>query len=513
MRRALGVWIRTYFGVDLRALAALRVALGTLVLVDLAIRSRWIVAHYTDGGVFPRVAALARYRAMELWSLHLASGGAWWQGLLFLGTAVAAFCMVLGLRTRLAVAATWLLVYSLQVRNPLLLQGADDVLRQLLFFSVFLPMGARWSLDAWIGGVEDPARARGGFLSVGTVALLAQCAIVYLYAGVLKDGPAWTVAGDAIRRTLHLGTFTRPLGAWLAKHAPELLDGSTGLVLVLERFGPLMLFLPWTRPVAILGFTALQAGIFATMRLGFFPFASAALMIPFLPPAFWDAFEGGLRRAGLRPGPDEEVPASLAELGRRAGVRPVRLRPSWGGSALAWVAAAYVVAITLVAGGGAKVNPPQQVHRALRVFRLNQNWSLFAPQPVSWDAWYVMDATFADGRRIDLQTGEAVDFAEPERTRLRFPGVRWRKFLRRFAREDFEPERVHLGKALCREQNEGIPRERAMENLVILEVRKDLRDDLTWSPTRKTVLWRHFCFEEDLDRYVEEQGPEKRVYR
>jgi hypothetical protein len=42
------------FSIDVRALAALRISLGILILVDLWLRSEFLTEHYTDAGVLPR---------------------------------------------------------------------------------------------------------------------------------------------------------------------------------------------------------------------------------------------------------------------------------------------------------------------------------------------------------------------------------------------------------------------------------------------------------------------------
>ena len=46
------------FGADLRSLAAFRVVLASLVLVDLATRATDFYAHYTDTGILPRTVLL-----------------------------------------------------------------------------------------------------------------------------------------------------------------------------------------------------------------------------------------------------------------------------------------------------------------------------------------------------------------------------------------------------------------------------------------------------------------------
>src|SRR6056297_857557 len=77
--------------VDLRALAAFRIGLGTLLLADLARRSRWLTAFYTDDGVLPRRAFLADYETIR--SVYLLAGEPWAVGLLFGVSGVAALAL------------------------------------------------------------------------------------------------------------------------------------------------------------------------------------------------------------------------------------------------------------------------------------------------------------------------------------------------------------------------------------------------------------------------------------
>src|SRR5690606_21397140 len=70
------------WGIDLRALAAFRVGLGVLLLVDLVARSLHLVAHYTDAGVLPRAALAELQPGLQL-SLHTLSGSAAWQSFSF----------------------------------------------------------------------------------------------------------------------------------------------------------------------------------------------------------------------------------------------------------------------------------------------------------------------------------------------------------------------------------------------------------------------------------------------
>ena len=142
-------------GLDVRSLAVFRVGLGLLLLTDVLTRVQHLDAHYTDAGVLPLSVLLRQQWNNGWWSLHALSGDAGLQWLLFGLAAVFAVQLVLGWRTRVAHVASWVLLASAQARNPLVLQGGDDLLRLVTFWSMFLPLGATWSLDARREGRRD----------------------------------------------------------------------------------------------------------------------------------------------------------------------------------------------------------------------------------------------------------------------------------------------------------------------------------------------------------------------
>ena len=154
------------FGLDLRSLAIFRVGLGLLLLGDLAIRAGDLSAHYTDQGVLPRSALTARHYV----SLHFLDGTADFQGALFVLAGLAALALLAGWRTRAATVVSWLLLMSLHARNPMILQGGDALLRLLLFWGMFLPLGARWSVDGLLRRGGGPAGGRE--VSAASAALL-----------------------------------------------------------------------------------------------------------------------------------------------------------------------------------------------------------------------------------------------------------------------------------------------------------------------------------------------------
>jgi len=124
--------------VDVRALAALRVALGVAVLVDLSMRARELGVFYSDGGVLPREAG-AEVFAASSYSLHAVSGSIVAQATLFAVASAFAVALIVGYRTRLVLGVTLVLLLSLHARNHFVLNAGDRLLRVTLFLAVPAP--------------------------------------------------------------------------------------------------------------------------------------------------------------------------------------------------------------------------------------------------------------------------------------------------------------------------------------------------------------------------------------
>jgi hypothetical protein len=175
------------FGADLRSLAALRIVLAATVLADLTFRSKSLVAHYTDLGVLPRWTLIQTELYPWQFTLNLLSGEPLFQAFLFGVTALAALGMLVGYRTRLMTIVVWVMVLSIQWRNPLVLSGADNLLRVLLFWAMFLPLGYLLGLvQSWEMFAPSPS---------------AWSTTWYVIPGTLRDGRevdlfASAVSGD-----------------------------------------------------------------------------------------------------------------------------------------------------------------------------------------------------------------------------------------------------------------------------------------------------------------------------
>src|SRR6185312_7530268 len=129
--------------------------------------------HYTDVGLLPRAIAIVEYAQYGFLSLHLLGGTNVTQSVLFVIAAVFAVGLLLGYRTRLMTVVSWILLVSLHNRNPIILDAGDVLLRLLLFWSMFLPLGAAYSIDGVLtnlGARHPPTR----IVSMASVALIIQ---------------------------------------------------------------------------------------------------------------------------------------------------------------------------------------------------------------------------------------------------------------------------------------------------------------------------------------------------
>ena len=429
------------FIVDLRSLAVFRMAVALVVLGDVWVAWGNGPLLYTDDGLLPRPILFERHWPGAMaWSLH-ALGGSWaWQATLLGIEGLAALCLLAGWHTRLATIVCWVLVCSLELRNPLVTSGADTVLRLLLFWGMFLPLGACWSLDESRkpGTCSDD---RNTLFSILAACFLMQIALIYVFSVACKTHPAWWSDGTALREVLELDVYVRPFGIWLRSH-PTLCVVLTKLTVCLELFGPVIALLPvWrtgARLVAASAFFMLHGGIACCLDIGFFPYIMMAAWCAFLPGVVWD---------------------KLARRGSAADVEPAGRVPAavpWPVNAFCGLCLAFVFIWNLRGTDFAfwerllrrSVNP---VALALR---LEQQWAMFSPRPTRDDGWFILRAGLSDGREVDLlRDGGPVEWGKPPLISATFKDARWQKLLMNLWLQRYAAQRQAFGDCLAGDWN------------------------------------------------------------
>ena len=464
------------FAVDRRALAAFRVALAAVVLVDLALRLPDVRAFYTDAGVLPRALLLESFPTLGQLTVHTLFGGVWWQLVLFAATAAAALALAVGYRTRLATATTLVLLVSLQLRNPVLLNAGDSLLRRLLLWSVLLPLGARWSVDARRRDATTPsdpgdAGTAGAhddrLLSTAGVGLLVQVLAVYVVNAALKArGSAWH-DGVAGRLAFGMDALTVLLGDVVAG-VPVLLTLGTYAWLVLLAASPLLVLATGrTRTAVAAGLAAGHVAMALSLRLGAFPLVSVASLLPFLPSFVWDRVERVVddhlahRIDALAPPTRDIAGGPLTASPSNPGL-PEVVRDL--GAASARTVAAVLLAFVLVwnAAGLGLLALPADV--TATVDPEERRWDMFAPEPRATGGWYVTTGTTTTGERVDAfagtdprsgsdASGDADARTVPPDVDATYPSHRWYVYLTALRDAPAPALRDRFGAYLCERWN------------------------------------------------------------
>ena len=285
--------LRRILSLDLRSLALFRIAIGTCLLFNLVHLLPEIDDFFTDRGILPRDALTSELGDPWGISVHLISGQWAVQLVLFLIAIVFAMGMIAGYRTRLCTAASWFLLSSMHVRNPVIGHSGDALLRVFLFWSMFAPLNGRYSLDLALNPWQPKPPVT--HMSWGSQALMLQLCFVYWFTAASKWHPIWLGEGSAIYYALNLDQFVTPLGKSLLGY-PNLLRLMTRGTVALEFLGPFLMFSPvWTGPLRLLGvltFIGFHAALGLTMYLGTFAWVCAAGWLMFLPALVWDRLEG-----------------------------------------------------------------------------------------------------------------------------------------------------------------------------------------------------------------------------
>lgn len=531
------------FAADLRSLAALRIAMGVLLLFDLASRASSLRLMYTDEGIMPRDNALNALSPWS-WSIGFMNGSVGFQRLVFAVTACAAISLILGYRTRVVTVLVWVLVSSLHVRNPMILSGGDLLLRMLLFWSMFVPLGAVWSIDAWR---QRPSKAISmRFLSVGSMAIFLQIAFMYWFTAALKTGPEWRDDGSALFYVLRRPLYTTWIGESLQDYTLLLQTLSYG-TMVIEVVAPILLFFPiWNTRARLIGIGSLlglQLGIMFTMSIGLFPFVSSSCLLVLLPTAFWDTVEPRVRAvvghrlpafarfreslAHATPGlqgtlplrlqttaqPDvfqstvprgTERPDSGADASRVSGdvpdASPSMLRTPRIVNAVVACLLAFVLAwnmTTVTAFDMPRVS--QQVAYSLNI---QQNWVMFAPSPPRFNTRYVLRGTLQNGQEVEMllpvlqgNLDTIVPFTWEPPSDLGpgyYPDMRWRLYLARLGSATRE-QRYTFANYVCRTWNGHYEGDMQVVSLVYVYVIDDILPDGTRSPERTSGYGPYSC--------------------
>ncbi len=412
---------QAYLVADLRSLALGRIGLASVLLANLIMRALVLRDFYSNDGLLPNHTLLWRPEQWPVFSLFFVASTPAMAAALFVLCGLAFLALLVGYRTRAAQVASYLAVVSLNARS--FINGGDIVLCQLALWSIFLPLGRRWSVDAALDqrrGARVPV-ASNQIVAPALAVLLGQLFFVYLLNAIHKNGVTWR-DGSAVHYVLHQDTIVTSLGLWVRGWiTPNVSKALTWGTLAIE----------WTLPVLLASPIALRAtrraaiGLAASLHIGFVLFIDLEMftpaMIAFLPfllrgedaaafERWWTA-----RWSRLREWPPlaRATRATSALLDELAAARPLPAPTAAGspllararrGAALAgrltFVALVALGAERLVAGNS-RWHGPLWCEQAESYLMLFERWYMFAPEAPRTDMNVSIDAVTAEGRHVD----------------------------------------------------------------------------------------------------------------
>ncbi|MEM7436777.1 MAG: HTTM domain-containing protein [Myxococcota bacterium] len=405
------------FSIDTRTLGLTRIAIGLMLLFDLAKRSTEISLWFVDTGLIPNEMILAHPIRPYGYSFFNYIDSEAGVIAAFVGVAVVYLCFLVGFWTRLFHVLSFACLISLHIRNDLLANGGDYVFGDLVLWTAFLPLGASFSADAWRRRRSGKPPLASPHVSVAVFVALFQLAIIYFFNAVHKGGETWR-DGTAVYWLAQQERIVTFAGYWMRENLPLwVFQFLTYLTLVIEYLLPFLIFSPWGRPwtrrAAILGVLALHLGIALVSNVGLFSFVMIAYSTLLVSPEDWEWMRA---RLAAKRGEDAPIVKAMTVPSPNDPVAP---RSPWRWAAAPLLAFLVVVATSQVLVENpaitrfVKVPQPEWMRASVMIFRLNQGWKMFAANAPRDDAWVVIDAVTEDGRHVDPMNELASRYSDP----------------------------------------------------------------------------------------------------
>lgn len=483
--------LETMFGIDTRSLGIFRICMAVIVIADLILRFEDIEIFFTDYGAFPRIFQMDKLASPWDFSIHFISGTYAFQVILFLLHGISALFLLFGYKTRFATVLVWIFHHSLYFRNPSITYAGDIILRLILFWSMFLPLGVKYSIDSLMNPNKEQPKQ---IFSIGSTAILLQAAFVYFFAALLKTGAEWHETGNAVSHALSDLKIVKPFGLFI-KSYPLITNSLTYFIYWLEFLGPIFLFIPiWNRIfriILLILFTTIQAGFGLCLNLQLFPFESSLMMIPFIPGIVWDklfySFKNFKFISALI---TNKLFLALTQIFPPS--RPNIKSPL----ALEIIAACLLIFITIsnISTVYKRIKIPDEFKWINPTLGLTQKWGMFA-SPLSSVGWYIFSGTLSDGSNVDLnKNGEPVSFKTPALISKTYKNTRWVNFTTHLRTRERPLKCFYFSRYLCHKWNRinrGTNKE--LKDIEIIFMKLFIKPDLTITGPERITLWKQSC--------------------
>lgn len=285
-------FVRDVFAIDLRVLGIVRIIIGVFCLFYFSLRIPVFSLFFSEEGLMPLPV---RYVDLGIgtgrgtsysWSLFFVSDSHEFGLLILLIGILTSLALIAGFSTRAVTLIIWILICSTRARQPYIGDGGDAVLKVLLFWSMFIPWGARFSVDRWRKHRAGVAAGANLAFSAATVALLIQLVLVYWFSFLMKYGPDWQETKLAVYYALNNELLTNE-NAKLIRKFEKFHRFSNEVVLFVEVLAPFLLISCSRESLArVIGVSLgvlLHIFIATFFEFGIFPYVLIVYWLAFLP--------------------------------------------------------------------------------------------------------------------------------------------------------------------------------------------------------------------------------------
>jgi hypothetical protein len=318
------LWRASYLSFDRRTLGLTRLLLGFYLICDLFRRTGDWVDMFSDHGVQPTYVILNRPAAGGYSLLHAFTTAPelWALWLVVLATFVSLF---VGYRTKLMQVLSLVFVTSMNGRVLLIENGGYVVQNLLLLWTMFLPLGDRFSVDALFESMRrrrertaaelndrselvEPFRLEQHVSIVG-LAICLQIAAIYYFNVIHKTGPAWKRDFTAVHYVMYVDRMVSPLPALVREYVPFWVYKPMTMSVIASEAGlPFCMLLPrivvrgvdfkvWMRRFALGFVNFLHIGFGSTFVLGPFAWALCTFSSLFVSYDDWQLAIRAMRRS------------------------------------------------------------------------------------------------------------------------------------------------------------------------------------------------------------------------
>lgn len=293
---------------DARIYATLRIVFASLVLIHLATLYPDLDLWFTAGGILPLENALKIASPYSSSILAMLPDTSAVVHTCFWITVTHAACLLVGFLPQVNSLCLFIWIVSFQVRNDVINDGEDRLMRLMCFLMIWMPTGHCWSINALLRNAfasrhaaRDVAQASDYLVPIWSLRLLQieMATMLFSSALVKLGGDPW-LNGTALyyvsRLDDHFGRFYVPAFFF---DTPWVVASITWAVLLAEILCPLLIWFRETRLPSLFVLVAFHLANEWTMNLFLFHWLMLCGWMAFVTPADFSLLFGSKQQPEL----------------------------------------------------------------------------------------------------------------------------------------------------------------------------------------------------------------------